>query len=304
MHLHCPSFHIADPRSEECFDESSPSIKQLQLIGFSSENALFFDHPCRREVHRRGAIGGIREYLKEVLDVHEAFMLNVRDEMVAAVEICFGKHVQDRMKSLFQLEPFPLWGRYQGVTLWLEWISTSENRRLERILLFVMHPNAMLYIDRNGPQWRTYELSLRAAAQMAGITIVEDICAKKLCRPENSRLNQVQKWAKNELNELAEQELRAQGVLKDKKPPLQLAGKTSVKIARGLAISPELPFHAQNLISETHKDVRSTKRKFSDISDAYGTQVIRELNPHHRDSPMGRSVEGDDIVVDSEVELG
>ena len=137
--------------------------------------------------------------------------------MIAVAEIGFGKQVQDWMKSLFQLEPFPLWGRYQGVTLWRKWTSTSENRRLERILLFVMHLTAMLYIGRNGPQWRTYELSLRAAAQMAGIMIVEDICAKKLCRPENSRLNQVQKWAENELNVSTEQELRALGVHKDKK---------------------------------------------------------------------------------------
>ena len=42
MHLHCPSFYIADLRSEEHFDESSPSTKQLQSIGFSTENALFF----------------------------------------------------------------------------------------------------------------------------------------------------------------------------------------------------------------------------------------------------------------------
>ena len=32
MHLHRLSFHIADMRSEEFLDESSPSFKKLQLI--------------------------------------------------------------------------------------------------------------------------------------------------------------------------------------------------------------------------------------------------------------------------------
>ncbi|KAK0757262.1 hypothetical protein N5P37_009980 [Trichoderma harzianum] len=48
-HLHCPSFTVIDPYSQETADESNVCIKQLIDIGFSPDRCLLYDHLSRRE---------------------------------------------------------------------------------------------------------------------------------------------------------------------------------------------------------------------------------------------------------------
>jgi hypothetical protein len=264
LHLHCSSYHVADPWDEKCFERSSPSIQQLQSMGLNPENALFFDHLSRREAHRFGAKCGIKRYPKDVLAVHEAFMLSVRKKAAAAVEICFGKPVYDRMKSLFKLEPFPLWGEYQGVTLWLEWNYTAKNRSLEHIILFAMHPNALVYVDRNGPQLRIQELTLRAGAKLAGIVIPENICFKDLCRLQNFKLSKSETALKTELNTMAMQEFIEIGILRTQQAASKRVKALSAEVSPITSKSPAMLLDVQSTNAEIYDDPYKRKRKCSE----------------------------------------
>lgn len=67
-------------------------------------------------------------------------MLSLSRQMDAKVEICWGRHVRERMKKLVNLVPFKLWGRFQDVELYLE----LEDQRLIRFVIFVAHPQFFL----------------------------------------------------------------------------------------------------------------------------------------------------------------
>jgi hypothetical protein len=45
--------------------------------------------------------------------------------MAAEVEIIYGKKVRERMLQIYDLEPLPLWGEYEGIVLYLEWIQND-----------------------------------------------------------------------------------------------------------------------------------------------------------------------------------
>lgn len=48
-HLYNPTFCVADPSTPTIWDNSNPSISQIQRAGFTPENSFFFDHFPRRE---------------------------------------------------------------------------------------------------------------------------------------------------------------------------------------------------------------------------------------------------------------
>jgi hypothetical protein len=71
--------------------------------------------------------------------------------MGAVVDVCWGKYVKERMLVTRWLEPLQLWGDFQGVTIWLEWektIHSSGSDHLIRFVVFVQHPEAMLYANK------------------------------------------------------------------------------------------------------------------------------------------------------------
>jgi hypothetical protein len=76
---------------------------------------LLFDHLARRDI-----IDGLKEYPAEAIQCHEEFIRRVRRKMKAVIEIVYGQIVQKRLLQTIGLEPLPLWGKYQGIPLFLE----------------------------------------------------------------------------------------------------------------------------------------------------------------------------------------
>lgn len=145
-HLHCPSFSVADPLRQETADESNDCTKQVLDLGFTPTNCLIFDHLPRRE-----ALDGFEFYPKQLVNIHEGFLRILRREMSAIVEICWGSHVRKRMLQLYDLVPLDLWGRYDGIRVYLEWekglneLSEGATGSVSRFVIFVNHPQRMLY---------------------------------------------------------------------------------------------------------------------------------------------------------------
>jgi hypothetical protein len=169
-HLHNPTFHVEDPYKAITEDPSSPTIYQLSQAGFSSGNCFLFDHVSRRnetEIY-------LSFYPDKVRHIHENFALELRRQMKAVVEICWGKPVRKRMLECVDLVPLPLWGEYKDVTLHLEY----ENGQLVRFVVFVYHPQFFCYrttSSESGRKWRglygrQQDLLLTVAARLGGIT--------------------------------------------------------------------------------------------------------------------------------------
>ncbi|KAJ4857116.1 hypothetical protein T069G_08013 [Trichoderma breve] len=125
-HLHCPSFTVIDPYSQETADESNVCIKQLIDIGFSPDRCVLYDHLSRRE-----ALDGFQFYPADILRIHESFTLELRSRMSAIVDICWGAC-----------------GAFKGVEIWLEWEQTNHSDdgiwKVIRFVTFVNHPQRML----------------------------------------------------------------------------------------------------------------------------------------------------------------
>ncbi|GIJ98094.1 hypothetical protein Aspvir_000207 [Aspergillus viridinutans] len=173
-HLHNPTFYVKDPYCQETETKSNPTIQQVNQAGFSSQNCFIFDHICRRD--RTEDV--LLFYNDKILGIHEDFMLSLRRQMGAKVEICWGRHVRERMKKLVNLVPFKLWGRFQDVELYLE----LEDQRLIRFVIFVAHPQFFFYhgfSTESGVRFRAtsakkQDLYLTVASKLGGIAIRED----------------------------------------------------------------------------------------------------------------------------------
>ncbi|KAL2861591.1 hypothetical protein BJX68DRAFT_260407 [Aspergillus pseudodeflectus] len=136
-HLHNPTFHVEDPYKAITEDPSSPTIYQLTQAGFSSGNCFLFDHVSRRdetEIY-------LSFYPDKVRHIHENFALELRRQMKAVVEICWGKSVRKRMLECVDLVPLPLWGEYKDVTLHLEY----ENGQLDLLLTVAARLGGITY---------------------------------------------------------------------------------------------------------------------------------------------------------------
>jgi hypothetical protein len=141
-HLYNPTFSTANPNGGIIEDTSNCSIMQVINSGFSSESCLLFDHLARRDLSHYCD----RFYPPDIRELHESFMLEIRDHMEAKVEICWGARVQKRMHQLLKLRSFPLWGhRYKDVQLFME--MTDDETALKRFVLFVRHPASFFYFS-------------------------------------------------------------------------------------------------------------------------------------------------------------
>ena len=167
-HLHNPTFYVKDPYFRETEYKTSPTIQQLNQAGLSSENTFIFDHICRRE--RTDDV--LLFYNQDIYRVHEEFMLSLRQKMTAKVELCWGKHVRERMKALVNLVPIKLWGSFRDVEIFLE----LEEQQVIRFILFVAHPQFFFYhgsYTDNGIHFRKtkarkQDLYLTVASKLGG----------------------------------------------------------------------------------------------------------------------------------------
>lgn len=170
-HLHCPSFSVKDPSLAKTGDKTNLSICQVMDIGFTPKECLIYDHLLRRE-----AVDGLRYYPKDILAIHESYTDQLRQHMGAIVDIVWGRCVRQRMLNTLRLEPLRLWGHYHEVTIWLEWerfnlTGPEEVWRLARFVVFVLHPEAMIYMGQT--RKRIQDLHLTVAARLGNLSIDE-----------------------------------------------------------------------------------------------------------------------------------
>lgn len=157
-HLHNPNFSVEDPYCNRGADPSNLSIHQIMSAGFTSDKVLIFDHTFRRD-----PVDGMTAYPPDVLQVHESFTSKIRSHMAAVFEVVWGAPVRERMKKTHRFEEFQLWGRYSGVSIFLEW--EMDVSRLKRFVMFVAHPEAMIY-GEPGILGKKQDLHLEVYAQL------------------------------------------------------------------------------------------------------------------------------------------
>ena len=172
-HLYNATFYTADPYDRSIEDISNCSTHQVVKAGFSSDNCFLFDHLARRDLSHYPD----RFYPPKIREIHESFMLEMRDKMDAKVEVCWGARVEKRMRQILKLRPFPLWGRsYEDVKLFLE--MTDDEATIKRVILFVRHPASYLYFssspdnqERQSRICRQQDSLLSVAASLGRIKI-------------------------------------------------------------------------------------------------------------------------------------
>lgn len=175
-HLFNPTFTVDDPCIEETDDPSNPSISQLHDAGLSSANCLMFDHSARRDDSRDCRV----LYPKDLWAIHEAFVSALRCNMTAVVEICWGVNVRERMLKLLHdnLHILPLWGRYEGITLYVELEEGRASAR--RFIIFASHPQFFMFLKGNNVRARAFrkeqggrqDLLLEVASRLSKVAII------------------------------------------------------------------------------------------------------------------------------------
>ncbi|KEY73801.1 hypothetical protein S7711_10668 [Stachybotrys chartarum IBT 7711] len=194
-HLHNPNFSVEDPYCNRGADPSNLSVHQIMSAGFTPDKVLIFDHTFRRD-----PVDGITAYPPDVLQVHESFTSETRSHMAAFVEVVWGAPVRERMKNTHRFEEFQLWGRYHGVSIFLEW--EMDVSRLKRFVVFVAHPEAMIY-GEPGTLGKKQDLHLEVAARLAQIHVRENFYERFYRPADHKFLSGSSRARRNALNEEA-----------------------------------------------------------------------------------------------------
>ena len=141
-HLHNPSFSTQTPHNGETADPTNPCIGLIMANSFVIGKTFIYDHLARREI-----VDGLVDYPENILRCHEAWLFRMRKNMLAKIEILYGRHVQRRMLKICDLERLSLWGKYSGIAVYLEWMpgNPESPKELTRLLIFAMHPQLFLF---------------------------------------------------------------------------------------------------------------------------------------------------------------
>ncbi|KID95203.1 hypothetical protein MAJ_08837, partial [Metarhizium majus ARSEF 297] len=120
--------------------------------------------------------------------------------MAAVVDVVRGAPVRERMKKTQRLEELQLWGQYQGVSIFLEW--ETSNSRLRRFVVFVCHPEAMIYADPT-TLGKKQDLHLQEAAKLAKMHIPDKFYEEIYQRGSHKFLSGAEHARRAALNEEA-----------------------------------------------------------------------------------------------------
>lgn len=126
---------------------------------------LMYDHLHRRSMNSEG----LDAYPENVLYTHENFTYGIMESSAAKVDIVYGKRVQNRILQRMKMTSIPLWGPFEGVFLFLLHEDNFQNQEKDymfrKVLLFVTHPQRMLYLPKMDIsailQDRTLEVAVR-----------------------------------------------------------------------------------------------------------------------------------------------
>lgn len=134
-----------------------------------------FDHSGRRE---DSSICKVL-YPPDLWDIHKRFVFTLRHHMKAVVEICWGPNVRKRMLRYLSnnIRILPLWGRYQGIELYLE--LSEDKSSAKRFVVFVNHPQFFMFMKGTNTRARAFraeqgarqDLLLEVAACLGNINI-------------------------------------------------------------------------------------------------------------------------------------
>jgi hypothetical protein len=104
-HPHNPSFNTNGVNGIETADETNACIWLVMRNGFKKDRTLIFDHLARRE--KSEEVDGIRNYPQEILEYHEVYVDELRNNMSAPVEMVWGAPVRERMKKVYREKKTP-----------------------------------------------------------------------------------------------------------------------------------------------------------------------------------------------------
>jgi len=181
--LHDPGFTTTKPDNGVCADGTSPCTQLVMANGYNEEGVLF-DHCSRRE-----SVDPFLYYTDDILACHERYLLQIRSNMLAPVEIAYGVPTWERTQILLQgnLQHFDLWGTCKGITIYLEWENIRANsnrlsRRLRRFLISAYHPQNMMRA------WgKTFSANqdrlLETGYRLACVDFLEHFYERQLWRP-------------------------------------------------------------------------------------------------------------------------
>ncbi|KAF1963756.1 hypothetical protein CC80DRAFT_12593, partial [Byssothecium circinans] len=164
-HLHNPSFQTLTPHEGETEDATSSCVWMIIANNFVPGKTFIFDHLSRRE-----SVDGLQIYPQTILDLHETWLSKIRSNMAAKVEVVYGNKVRDRMSQIYDLEPLQLWGEYEGIVLYLEWLSigTVFGKSLARLVVPAYHPQT--FLSPGGARYSArQDTILRVAHELAGL---------------------------------------------------------------------------------------------------------------------------------------
>ncbi|KGO67353.1 hypothetical protein PEX1_024390 [Penicillium expansum] len=172
IHLFNPTFFVADSQSTVTDDPTNPTICLLHKCGLSSNHCFMFDEICRRE----RTDDCLLFYTEDLRRPHRNFIQKVRENMSAAVEICFGEEVFKEIFKTTRLVRFPLWGMFKSVRLWLD-LGGSNSSSMKRFIIQAYHPQFFCRpgrFDKTSSEFfetygRTQDLAILMATQLAGI---------------------------------------------------------------------------------------------------------------------------------------
>ncbi|KAF4238813.1 hypothetical protein CNMCM6805_006189 [Aspergillus fumigatiaffinis] len=207
-HLLNPTFYVTNPYSNETDDASNPTIYLLHKNGFSSQNSFMFDQICRREE----TLIYLHLWTDNVQKPRDDFVRDLRQNMSAIVEICWGEVVWRKVELQGRLIRFPLWGKYKDVKLYLD--LEDDEKTLKRFVFWVHHPQWFFrprpVTTTNGVPDRTIQAKIQdaLAARFAGLSIRDNFYEQY---PHNKypRLTKEQRDVRENLMESAREETRA-----------------------------------------------------------------------------------------------
>ena len=162
-----------DVEHAETADWTNGCIAMIMGNGFEQGVSFIFDHLHRRSENSEG----YDTYPEVVFQCHEMFTRQIRESLEAKVELIYGKRVKtiifQRQNTRFTV--LPLWGPWQGVTLYLEHESNFDNREegqhFRRVNIFVSHPQRLFFESPYSKISVQQDLNMSAAMKLACIRI-------------------------------------------------------------------------------------------------------------------------------------
>jgi hypothetical protein len=176
-HLLQPSYTTLSPQDDSETADPTNGCIAMVIGNLYTPGTLVFDH-----LHRRSEDSEGLETLPEpVLDCHEDHTRDISGSMSAKVELLHGRKVLNRILStrdnVYKFTALPLWGSFEGVTLFLAHESKYRNAdlryRFRRICLSVLHPQRFFYEPQHSAIALLQDKIHIAASKMTGMPVRE-----------------------------------------------------------------------------------------------------------------------------------